>query len=142
MSNIDTAIAIAVKAHSGHTDIGGAPYILHPLRVMLKMKTEVEMIVAVLHDVIEDSELSIGSLEKAGFSKEIIEAIRIVTRTEFSSYDDYISTIQTNQIATKVKLADIEDNMNLLRLNTLDEKAIKRLHKYFTSHKKLSGLKF
>ncbi|MFH0736470.1 MAG: GTP pyrophosphokinase [bacterium] len=141
MSNLDTALALAIKVHANHTDIAGAPYILHPLRVMLKMKTEEEMIVAVLHDVIEDSDLSIGYLEKIGFSKEIVQAVQIVTRDETVNYDDYISNIQTNTIATKVKLADIEDNMNLLRLNTLDEKAVKRLHKYFNSHKKLSGLK-
>lgn len=140
MSNLDAAIMMAVKAHKDQKDLSGEPYILHPIRVMMKMRTEEEKIAAVLHDAVEDSDLSVGDLHKAGFSTDIIEAIKLLTRDDAIPYDDYIAGIESNKLAIKIKLADLEDNMNVLRLNAIDERAIKKLTKYFNNYKKLIKL--
>jgi len=140
MSNLDTAILMAVKAHKDQKDKSGEPYILHPIRVMMKMKTEEEKIAAILHDTIEDSDLSVGDLQKAGFSNDIIEAVKLLTRDEAIPYDDYITGIETNKLALKIKIADLEDNMNILRLNAIDDKAVKRITKYFNNYNKLIKL--
>ena len=120
----------STKSHEGQRDKSGMPYILHPLRVMLKMSTETEMIVAVLHDVVEDSSLNLDDLASVGFSEEILQAIDCLTWRKDESYDEFIERAQANPLSRKVKIADIEDNMDLKRLDTLTEKDVERLKKY------------
>jgi len=139
MSNIEKAIEIALKAHKNQTDKAGHPYILHPLRLMFKMKTEEEMITAILHDVIEDSDIGVGALEKAGFSSTVIDALKLLTYDDALAYEDYIQSIKGNPLAVKIKLADLEDNGNIFRLNAIDEKTIKRLTKYLNAYQKLTN---
>lgn len=137
MSILDKAILIAAKAHLNQTDKGGKPYILHCLRVMFSMETEEEMITAVLHDTIEDTDISIDDLRKEGISEDILTALQLLTHDEGMSYEDYIMAIKSNRLAKKVKLADLKDNANIFRVNLFDDKVCKRLNKYFISYKKL-----
>lgn len=124
------AIALAAQAHETQTDKAGAPYILHPLRLMLKMHSEPEMIVAVLHDVVEDTDWTLEKLRAEGFSEEVLAAVDSVTQREDEEEDAYLARAEANPIGRKVKLADIEDNMDLRRLSALGEKDIERLKKY------------
>lgn len=120
---VDRAVALAVAAHEGQVDKAGMPYILHPLRVMLQMDTNPERIVAVLHDVVEDCDVSFGDIMACRFSNEVIDAImavsRIVRGKEIENYYDFIRRAKRNVIGKKVKLADIEDNLTPERLGKL-----------------------
>jgi len=112
MKLLDVAIRLAVEAHSGQVDKQGDPYILHPLRVMLKMKTEAEMVVAVLHDVVEDTELTLEDATRIdGMHWGIPYAIDAITRRDEETYKEYIKRVTNSPLATRVKLADLEDNM-------------------------------
>jgi (p)ppGpp synthase/HD superfamily hydrolase len=138
-ANLEKAIALAAKAHEGQRDKAGMPYILHPLRLMLKMDSETEMIAAALHDVIEDSETTAGDLADMGFSDEVLKAVDCLTRRENESYDDFIERAKANPISRKVKIADLEDNMDIKRLDSLTEKDAQRLEKYHRIWRKLTG---
>ncbi|GGH60319.1 hypothetical protein GCM10008014_34740 [Paenibacillus silvae] len=106
--DIELAISIALEAHKGQLDKGGNPYILHPLAVMNRVETIEEKIVAVLHDVIEDTEVTIEQLRELGFSEEIVKAIGLLTRSEEDSYEQFIEKTTTNRMARNVKIADIQ----------------------------------
>ena len=130
--NLHRAIEIALEAHKGALDKGGNPYILHPLRLMLQMDSEEEMIVAILHDVVEDSEKwSFDKLQKEGFSKKIINSLRSVTKeNENEDYEKFIDRSIKDKIGRKVKTADISDNLDISRLKELTDKDILRINKY------------
>ena len=130
MATLGRAIAIAAQAHQDQYDKAGAPYILHPLRMMLRMSSEIEMMAAILHDVVEDTEWTLDKLRQAGFSEEVVQAVECLTHRDHETYDEFIARVRTNAIASKVKLADLEDNMDMRRLRTLTEKDAERLHKY------------
>lgn len=146
MSTLQRAIEIAVEAHKGQTDKAGASYLLHPLRVMLSLKTEDERIVGVLHDVVEDCKgWSFERLESEGFSPKIIDALRSVTKSDteessikqasdeearFMSYWDFVSRAIQNPIGKQVKLADLRDNCDLSRIEAPSEKDLARLKRY------------
>lgn len=130
MNKLELAIEIALAAHKGQTDKAGMPYILHPLRLMLQMKTEEEMIVAVLHDVVEDGDPTIDDLRAKGFSHEIIDAIVCITKLDGEHYDDYIQRIKINSLASRVKIADLKDNMDLGRLISPQQQDLDRVEKY------------
>ena len=108
MPTLEDAISLAMEAHRGQRDKAGAPYILHPLRVMLSMETETEMIVAVLHDVVEDGGITIDDLRKAGYSGEIVNAIDHLTRLDGEEYDQFIDRVKGNPLARKVKIVDLQ----------------------------------
>lgn len=127
---LENAILFATKAHKGQKDKGGKPYILHPLRVMLCCKKQEEQITAILHDVLEDTNNTKEDLQKAGFSDEIVEAVVCLTKQKNEDYFDYIHRVKQNKIARIVKLADLEDNMDLKRLLTVTEKDKARVQKY------------
>lgn len=131
MSDLTKAISIATSAHESQVDKGGKPYIQHPLRVMKQMTTDAARIVAVLHDVIEDSPYSLNDLVAEGFSEEIVQAVEALTKQKSESYKNYLCRIKNNPIASAVKLADLQDNMDLTRLPTITEKDIERQKKYF-----------
>ncbi|MBU5345848.1 HD domain-containing protein [Paenibacillus lautus] len=124
------AISIALKAHKGQVDKGGNPYILHPLAVMNRVETIEEKIVAVLHDVVEDTEVTIDQLRETGFSEEILEAINLLTKAKEDSYEEFIEKTLKNRIARNVKIADIKENMNLSRIQDPSEQDYMRLEKY------------
>lgn len=119
---LEDAIEIALKAHKGQKDKAGKPYILHPLRVMSQMDTETEMMCAVLHDVLEDSNESITSMPSI-----VRDAVEKLTKRPEQAYEEYIENISHNKIATKVKLADLKDNMNLSRLDEITKDDIDRV---------------
>ena len=127
---INKAIEIAAKAHNNQTDKAGEPYILHPLRVMLSVKGETEQCAAVLHDVLEDTDITEEYLISEGFSLEIIDALRLLTRKKEDDYMEYISRLKSNRTAKAVKLADLTDNMNISRIKNPTEVDYMRIEKY------------
>lgn len=131
MSTLEKAIGIACKAHKGKKDKAGNSYILHPLRVMMRMDSPREMMVAVMHDVVEDSEKwTLQKLNDEGFDQEVIKAIDALTKRGEETYMEFIERVSQNKIGIKVKLADLEDNMNVMRLGNLTEKDVERIEKY------------
>lgn len=129
---LEAAIKIAVEAHSGQLDKAGQPYVLHPLRVMLSLSDEKDRIVGVLHDVIEDTSITYDYLIANGFEgqREILEALKSVTRKEDETYEEFIERVALNPIGKIVKLADLQDNMNLSRIPNPTTKDFERLKKY------------
>lgn len=130
MPTIEDAIKLALEKHHGQTDKAGEPYILHPLRVMVQMLTEAEQIVAVLHDVVEDTDVTLDDLRRMGYGEEIVQAIDHLSRREGESYDQFIQRIKPHPLAVRVKLGDLRDNMDIRRNANLDEKALKRFKRY------------
>jgi (p)ppGpp synthase/HD superfamily hydrolase len=129
-NELSKVISIAANLHTGQLDKGGNPYILHPLRVMMKMKDHSSMIVAVLHDVLEDTSFSIHDAEESEFSDEVIEALKAITRKKDESYMDFIRRCKQNELARTVKIADIEDNMDLSRIEQPTKNDYERIKKY------------
>lgn len=140
MSTLQKAIEIATQAHKGQVDKAGNDYIGHPLRVMEMGRTDEEKIVGVLHDVVEDTDWTFEMLEAEGFSKEVIDALRCVTKvSENENYDDFIDRVKNNPLAVAVKINDLSDNMDIRRLPYLSDKDVKRLKKYLKAYKRLIG---
>jgi (p)ppGpp synthase/HD superfamily hydrolase len=127
---LERAIAIAATAHAGQVDKGGAPYILHPLKVMLRMSRLEERIVAVLHDVVEDCDISLEDLRQEGFSEEVLTAIESVTKVPDESYEDFVERAAQNPIGRVVKLADLEENSDLSRIASPSWEDLERIEKY------------
>ena len=123
-ANTKKAILLAYRAHENQVDKAGLPYILHPVHLAEQMDTEDECIVALLHDVVEDTIITFEELEKE-FSKTVIDALKLLTHDKDTDYMEYIQRIKTNPIATKVKLADLRHNSDISRL---DEETIKKLN--------------
>jgi len=138
MSTLERAIEIAMKAHKGQMDKAGAPYILHPLRVMMSLDSESEMIVGILHDVIEDSAWTAEQLREEGFSEEIIEALDCLTKREGESYEDFIDRAMLTPLSRRVKIADLKDNMDLSHIGDLKEQDLSRLARYHSALRVLS----
>ena len=124
------AIQIAAQAHAGQTNRAGEPYILHPIRVMLRLKSDEERITGILHDVVEDTPWTFEMLREAGFSEEILAAVDCLTRRENESYDEFVERIKVNPLARRVKFADLEDNMSLQRTADPTGKDVKRMARY------------
>ena len=143
MSTLEKAIEIAIKAHRGQTDKSGAPYILHPLRVMERGNTDIEKICGILHDVIEDTEITFKDLENEGFTNDVIEVLKLVTKeSENEDYNHFIERIIINTTAIKVKINDLKDNLDITRFETLNENDLKRLNKYLAAYKTLTNQLF
>lgn len=140
MSLLERAIEIAVSAHKEQVDKADKPYILHPLRLMFKMQTELEMIAAVLHDVVEDTDWTIQKLEAEGFDEEAITAVKLLTHNKKVPYKKYIETIKTNKIALKVKLADLEDNLDIKRIAHPKFRDYARVAEYLKYYNELKEL--
>lgn len=130
MSTLDRAVTIAIEAHAGQLDKFGQPRILHPMRVMSRVETSTEKIMAMLHDVIEDSDRTLDDLRGEGFAEETVNAVDLLTKGTDESYTDYVSRLAHNGLARAVKLADLEDNMDLRRISTLTDSDTKRLQRY------------
>lgn len=127
---IKKAIKICYEAHKDQYDKGGLPYVFHPFHLAEQMKEEDEIIVALLHDVIEDSDYTLIDLEEAGFSENVLNALKLLTHQKSVPYMEYIKNIKSNSLAAKVKLADLKHNSDLSRLSTIDNKTLSRLEKY------------
>ena len=124
------AINVAFEAHKNQRDRSGLPYITHPLHVAESMTSEDACVAALLHDVIEDTDMTLKDLEKLGFTKKQLSAVDLLTRREGEDYFDYVKKIADNDIATEVKLSDLAHNSDITRINNPSEKDIKRLEKY------------
>ena len=127
---LERAIEIAARAHAGQADKGGAPYILHPLRVMLRVAPGAQQIVAVLHDVVEDSDVTFEDLEREGFSAEVVKGLRAVTKVEGESYEDFVARAARDPVGKAVKLADLMENSDLSRIAEPSRKDLERVEKY------------
>jgi (p)ppGpp synthase/HD superfamily hydrolase len=130
MNFIEKAIELALRAHTGQVDKGGEPYIQHPLRLMLRMDGEAEAIAAALHDVVEDANVGLDDLRASGFPEEAIQAIDCLTKRAGEDYEAFIRRVDTNEIARKVKIADLEDNLNIARIPELTTPDLERVTKY------------
>jgi (p)ppGpp synthase/HD superfamily hydrolase len=131
MSTLERAIAIAAEAHAGQVDKAGAPYVLHPLRMMLRLMTNDERIVAVLHDVCEDCPgWTFDRLREEGFAEHLIEALQSVTKREGEDYESFVRRAAGNRIGRRVKLADLCDNCDLSRIAKPTERDYARIERY------------
>lgn len=131
MSTLERAIAIAVDAHKGQVDKAGAPYILHPLRVMLSLTAVPERIVAVLHDVCEDCEgWSLDRLRDEGFGEDVIRGLDAVTKRDGEDYDAFVARAASDPVGRAVKRADLIDNSDLARIDKPTPKDLERIEKY------------
>lgn len=133
MTHIEIALRIALEAHEGQTDKAGDPYILHPLRVMQNVKGTDTKIVALLHDVIEDSVVTAQYLLESGFPAHIVRSVETLTKTEGMDYGAYLAEVVKDPVAREVKLADLHDNLALTRMNTVTEMDLPRLNKYLSA---------
>ncbi len=139
MSTLERAIAIAAEAHAGQRDKAGQPYILHCLRVMLRVDTPEERIAAVLHDLLEDTDWRREDLLREDFAPAAVDAIVGLTRRDGESYQAFVERAGSNPIARRVKLADLEDNMDLSRIRDPTEKDHARIRKYREAYRRLSA---
>jgi len=131
MSTLERAIAIAAEAHAGQVDKAGAPYVLHPLRIMLRLSTSDERIVGVLHDVCEDCPgWNFDRLRAEGFLPHLIEALQSVTKRDGEDYEAFVRRAAVNPIGRRVKLADLHDNCDLSRISQPTEHDHARIDKY------------
>ena len=124
------AMKIAFEAHKEQVDKTGIPYIYHPMHLAEQMDDEFSTCTALLHDVVEDSDMTFEELEAEGFPKEVLSALRLLTHGDGVDYMDYVRNIKNNKIATKVKLADLKHNSDISRLDFIDEYALRRNEKY------------
>lgn len=132
-ATLEDAISIAALAHKGQFDKAGNPYILHPLRMMMRMKSAEAMMAAVLHDVVEDTKWTLDQLRERGFSEEVLAAVDCLTHRTGESYEEFIERVQKNPIAHQVKIADLEDNMNIQRIGEIKPRDLERLERYHKS---------
>lgn len=141
MATIERAVEIAARAHAGQRDKAGAVYLLHPLRLMLRMEDEAAMMAAVLHDVVEDTAWTLDDLAAEGFPPEVLAAVDRLTKRPGQPEEDYLDRLIPDPLAVVVKLADLEDNMNLFRIAEPTEKDLRRLAKYRRTWSRLRALK-
>ena len=129
-SLLQRAIAIAAKAHEGQVDKAGNPYLDHPLAVMENVNSLDQKIVAVLHDAVEDSELTLEQLRSEGFPEVLVSAIEAITKIEGEAYATYLERVIANPIALPVKIADVTHNLDLRRIAHPTEADFQRIAKY------------
>ena len=141
MATIEKAIEIAAGAHAGVKDKQGQPYILHPLRVMMDVDGQTAQIVAVLHDVVEDTDHTLDDLRAAGFDQQVLDALELVTHRPGQSYSEYVIACKPNPVARQVKLADLRDNSSFTRLLMRPDRFrgdSARMHRYVLSYRYLT----
>ena len=127
---LDKAALICVTKHTGQRDKTGKAYFQHPMRVAMRCERDEEKIVALLHDVIEDTDVTAEWLKKEGFPEVIVEAVESVTRKHDEDYGDFVKRAKQNAIGRMVKLHDLEDNLDVLRLSEVSAEMAERLSKY------------
>ena len=124
------ALLISFNAHKDQVDKSGMPYVYHPFHLAEQMDDEYSTCVALLHDVVEDTAVTVEYLAKQGFPPEVTDAIKLMTHDETVPYLDYVAKLKINPIARKVKIADLKHNSDLSRLDHINDKALKRAEKY------------
>jgi (p)ppGpp synthase/HD superfamily hydrolase len=139
MADLERALQIAVQSHAGQKDKNGAAYIFHPIRVMMRCTTTNAKIVALLHDVVEDTTTTFKQLHAEGFSPDVLSTLRLVTHLPNVPYDEYIDSLMADRTAIEVKIADLEDNSDIRRLQELDDRSIARLRKYLLAYRRLTA---
>ncbi len=137
MSSLQRALEITVEAHKNQKQKDGTPYALHPIRLSLTLETEEQKIVALLHDVVEDTDWTFEDLEREGFSGTINAALRLLTHNDGSPYEEYVERLASNPLARIVKIADLTDNMDFKRIPEPTEKDFARLQKYHRAWRRL-----
>ncbi len=137
--SLEDALALAAVAHKGQFDKAGQPYIFHPIRLMLSVPDEPARIVALLHDVVEDTPVTMDELRALGYAEEILAALDCVTRRETETYEEFIERVVPNPLARRVKLADLKDNMDLTRIPNPTEKDRARIVRYEAAWARLDG---
>ena len=136
---LDRALRLAVQVHSGHADRGGRPYLLHVLQVVCACKEDLDAaVLAALHDVVEDSTLTLKDLREQGFSQAVVEGVDALTRRDGEAYEDAIERVAKHPLARKVKIADLESNMDVRRLSQVTATDIGRLERYTKAWRRLS----
>lgn len=133
------ALKLMFTKHKDQVDKSGIPYVFHPFTVAQSMDDENSTIVALLHDVIEDTNTTIDELVEMRFNDEVISALKLLTHDKSVPYFDYIKKIKSNALATKVKISDLKNNSDLSRLNNITQKDIERVEKYKKSLEILNG---
>jgi (p)ppGpp synthase/HD superfamily hydrolase len=136
---LEKAIGIAVAAHRGQKDRYGAPYILHPLRVMGRVVSTEGKTVAILHDVVEDTDWTFERLEREGFPRSILDALERVTRREDESYAEFVQRSAGSELSRQVKIADLEDNLDARRMTEVKPEDAERLERYRRAWRDLTG---
>jgi len=131
---VKLAHEICLTAHARQTDKVGMPYHLHPERVAARCSTDAETIVALLHDTIEDTDITPEYLLSQGFPQEIIDAVLSVTKRHGESYEDFVVRAKQNPIGRMVKIHDLEDNMDIRRLDELTDEMVTRQRKYLKAY--------
>ena len=139
MATLERAIEIAAKAHAGQVDKAGAPYVLHPLRMMLAVSSPEARMAAVLHDVVEDTSVTLEDLRAEGFSASVLEAVEALTKREGEDYEAFIRRVAPDPVAREVKLADLRDNSDLSRIAEPTERDRARIEKYRRAIEYLQG---
>ena len=124
------ALVISFNAHKNQVDKSGMPYVYHPFHLAEQMKDEFTTCVALLHDVVEDTDITLEDLKDQGFPREVTDAIALMTHNDAVPYLDYVEKIKDNPIARAVKLADLNHNSDLTRLDVVDGKALELVEKY------------
>lgn len=137
----DHALRIAIRAHKGQKDKSEREYVMHPIRVAERCKDPRAKIVALLHDTIEDTNVTQEYLRSEGFPEEIIGAVLSVTKQKGENYEDFVSRAAANAIGREVKIADLEDNMDIRRLHEITDEDVARLRKYLRAWKYLINLR-
>ena len=140
MATLERAIAIAAEAHTGQVDKAGVPYILHPMRVMLRVTSIEEQITAVLHDVVEDTTITLDMLLAEGFSREVVRAVDALTKRSGETYEAFVARAAMDPIGRSVKLADLAENSDLTRIQSPTTKDIERVEKYRRAITQINGL--
>lgn len=135
---LDKAARICVKKHSGQRDKMGAAYFQHPMRVAMRCKSDEEKMVALLHDTIEDTDVTPEYLLAEGFPQAIIDGVLSVTKCEGEGYEEFVDRAKRNPIGRQVKLHDLEDNLDIFRLTELDATMMERYNKYLRAYRFLS----
>ena len=138
---LEQAISLAAQVHEGQLDKAGEAYILHPLRVMLRLETIEERRVAVLHDVVEDSGVTLDTLRRKGLPEQEVLAVAALTKGEGETYDAFIGRAGKNRLARRVKLADLEDNSDRSRLKVIGPGEEERLAKYRKAKERLLAIR-
>jgi (p)ppGpp synthase/HD superfamily hydrolase len=139
MSTLERAVEIAAKHHAGDTDKAGKPYLLHPLRLMFAVNTDFEKMAAVLHDVVEDTSVTLDDLKSEGFPPDVVSAVDALTKRKGETRLEAAARAAQDPIARVVKIADVTDNMDISRISDPVEKDFERLREYVKVKKLLLG---
>ncbi|HEU5366990.1 MAG TPA: hypothetical protein VFU69_00935 [Ktedonobacterales bacterium] len=140
MPTLEDAIVLAMQAHRGQVDKVGQPYVLHLLRVMMRLEGEAAQMAGVLHDLVEDTGYSFDDLRALGYAEGLIQALDCLTRRPEESYEQFIERARANPLARRVKRADLEDNMDIRRLPVMSEKDLERLNRYIAAWRQIQAM--